>query len=58
MDCQECKAKLKVVNSRQYEGGLRVRDYKCPECGCKDRTTEQQDNKIVQEPALSVSNFT
>ncbi len=45
MICPDCRHRLKVTDSRQWEPQLRVRNYKCPKCGFKDITKERLEVK-------------
>ena len=51
MICPVCDSKLSIADSRQWEPQLRVRTYKCPKCGFKDRSFDRLEvKKPEKEP--------
>ena len=57
MKCPQCKVRLRVIDSREYDG-FRLRKYKCPDCEWQDITEERyQDLKggeDIDEPDKTV----
>jgi len=49
MVCPECQTKLKCIDSRPYPGNIRIRKYRCPECGFKETTSEEMPVQVKQE---------
>ena len=40
MICPHCKTKLKCIDSRMFGDRIRIRKYRCPECGFETTTDE------------------
>ena len=41
MNCPKCGRKMRVTDTRPYGKNLRIRHYKCPNCGNKEVSEEK-----------------
>jgi len=47
MNCPHCHTRMGCYDSRLHPGNIRIRRYECPECGYKDKTSEQLEKPAV-----------